>query len=467
MIEVLNPAQTRDSLPLTILGKGHWDDFFAQLPEKSKKWVEGSHFKARSGQICVLPSDDGAVGRAIFIIEDEESADAFVGASLPTTLPPVAFHVENAQEFSKSFLEKLCFSWGIGAYQFTRYKTEDSQAEFAQLICPDGVNLEEVEALISGTSLVRDLITTPASDMGPADLADIAEGLAEEFGAACSVIVGDDLLDENFPMIHAVGRAATEARAPRLIDLTWGEADHPKVTLVGKGVVFDTGGLDLKPSSGMLMMKKDMGGAAHVLGAARAIMLMNLPVRLRVLIPAVENAVSGDAFRPLDVLSSRKGLTVEVGNTDAEGRLVLADALTMACEENPDLIVDFATLTGAARVALGTELPALFCNDKDFAKEFLAAAEQSCDLLWQLPLHQPYKKLLDSPVADMNNVSSGGYGGAITAALFLQQFVNSETAWAHIDVMAYNVTSKPGRPVGGEAMGMRALYSLIRERYTK
>ncbi|MFP6685902.1 MAG: leucyl aminopeptidase family protein, partial [Polyangiaceae bacterium] len=346
--------------------------------------------------------------------------------------------------------------WALGSYVFDRYKK--SKKTFARLLWPDGVDQARVTATRDATFLVRDLINTPAEDMGPAELAEAAQEMAAEHGGEVKIIVGDKLLEQNYPAIHAVGRAAS--RAPRLVDLRWG-SEGPEITLVGKGIVFDSGGLDLKPASSMKTMKKDMGGAAHVLGVAKMVMAMGLPIRLRVLIPAAENAVSGNAFRPLDVLSTRKGLTVEVGNTDAEGRLVLADALTEAGDV--DLLIDFATLTGAARVALGTDLPALFSNSDAIADSLLASGKRALDELWRMPLYAPYRRLLDSSVADMNNVADGKYGGAITAALFLKEFVSKKTDWVHIDVMAYNLRSRPGRPSGGEAMGMRAVYGLIED----
>ncbi len=300
--------------------------------------------------------------------------------------------------------------------------------------------------------------------MGPKELAAAARKIGRLHKAKLSVTVGDDLLKKNFPTIHAVGRASV--RAPRLIDMIWGDPKAPKVTLIGKGVCFDTGGLDLKPSSAMLNMKKDMGGAGNVLGLAHSIMATNLPVRLRVLIPAVENSVSGDSFRPLDVIKTRKGITVEIGNTDAEGRLVLCDAIALAMEENPDLVIDCATLTGAARVALGPSLPALFSNNDALANDILAGGLETNDLLWRLPLHQPYSLMLKGDVADLNNVSSGGFAGAITAALYLEAFVKDSVPWAHIDMMAWNPTGRPGRPKGGEAQGLRALLQMLQGRYS-
>jgi leucyl aminopeptidase len=311
--------------------------------------------------------------------------------------------------------------------------------------------------------LARDLINTPAEDMGPPELAEAAQTLAAKHGARYRVIVGDELLELNYPAIHMVGRAA--AKAPRLIDFVWGNENAPKLTLVGKGVCFDTGGLDLKPSGGMRMMKKDMGGAATLLGLASAIMEAKLPVRLRVMVPAVENAVAGNAFRPLDIIKTRKGMTVEVGNTDAEGRLILCDALYEACNERPTLLIDMATLTGAARTALGPELPALFANDDAVADELLRFGLNESDPLWRLPLWKPYRQMIVSPIADLNNVSESSFAGAITAALYLDAFVTPGTPWIHIDTYAWNQKSRPGRPEGGEALAMRALYALIEHRF--
>jgi leucyl aminopeptidase len=322
-----------------------------------------------------------------------------------------------------------------------------------------------VERLARGIGLARDLINTPAEDMGPADLAAAAEEMAAKHGAYCRIIVGDALLGENYPAIHAVGRASAPSRAPRLIDIVWGEENAPKLTLVGKGVSFDTGGLDLKPSGGMRLMKKDMGGAATVLGLASAIMDAGLRVRLRVLIPAVENSVSAESIRPLDIIRTRKGLTVEVGNTDAEGRLILGDALAEADSEKPALIIDMATLTGAARSALGPDLPALFVNDDSWAATFLAAGTKENDPLWRLPLWPGYRKMLASPIADLNNVSESPFAGAILGGLYLESFVSKDTPWAHIDTYAWNQSNRPGRPEGGEALALRALYAALMERF--
>jgi len=320
-----------------------------------------------------------------------------------------------------------------------------------------------VERIARGVFLARDMINTPAEDMGPEQLATAAKTVADAHGAALNVIVGDDLLHQNYPTIHIVGRASH--RAPRLIDLRWGKESAPMVTLVGKGVCFDSGGLDLKTHEGMLQMKKDMGGAAVMLGLAQALMAAGTPIRLRVLIPAVENSVSGNAVRPLDIVRTRSGKTVEIGNTDAEGRLILCDALAEADSEQPDLLIDCATLTGAARVALGPELQAMYCDDDAVADALLEAGAETGDPLWRMPLWRPYRKELDSKCADLNNVAKGAFAGSIIAALYLAEFVSATTRWAHLDIMASNPAAKPGRPEGGEATGMRALYAYLRRRY--
>jgi leucyl aminopeptidase len=355
----------------------------------------------------------------------------------------------------------VTLGWALGSYQFTRYKKPKRSA--AQLLISAGCNKVEVECQALGLDLTRNLINTPAQDMMPEDLAEAASELANIFDAKFTALVGHELLQNNYPVIHAVGRAS--AHPPQLLDMHWGDKKHPKLTLVGKGVCFDSGGLDLKPASGMRWMKKDLGGAAHGLGLATMIMSAGLPVRLRVLIPAVENAVAGNAFRPGDVLTSRSGKTIEIDNTDAEGRLVLCDALAEAIVDKPDLLIDMATLTGAARVALGPDLPAIFGNRQDTAFALLPIAEQVNDPLWPMPLHQAYKRWLHSDIADLVNSSSVPLGGAITAALFLQAFVPDELDWLHMDVMAFNNEALPGRPKGGEAMGLRSFFAYISERF--
>ncbi|MEO1223971.1 MAG: leucyl aminopeptidase family protein [Pseudomonadota bacterium] len=441
-------ADTATLTPLTEAGFGPWRD--AQ-PADIASHLAGIGFEAKAGQIAWLP------GGAEVLVGAGDGTDPMVAGDLAHRLPERSFRLGNDAVDASD----LALAWGLGAYRFRRYRKPTREP--AKLIWPDGADRSMVTATLEATYLTRDLINTPTNDMGPAELAEAAVDLAEAFGASCEVIEGDALLASNYPLIHSVGRASVNA--PRLIDLRWGDPSAPKVTLVGKGVCFDTGGLDLKSAANMLLMKKDMGGSAHVLGLARLIMATGLKVRLRVLVPAVENAVSGNAFRPSDILNSRKGLTVEIGNTDAEGRLVLADALTEASTEQPDLVIDFATLTGAARVALGTDVPALFVNDDGLADDFAKAAEAARDPLWRLPLWAPYNDLLKSDVADINNTGSAPFGGAITAALFLQRFVGDGIRWAHIDLMAWNRSAKPGHPKGGEAMGLRAAYRLIADRF--
>jgi leucyl aminopeptidase len=354
--------------------------------------------------------------------------------------------------------------WGHGQYRFERYKRGGPQRS-VQLRLPEGADASEVERLRSATSLARDLVNTPANDMSPEALAQVAIDVARRHGARHRVIIGDDLLKERFPAVHAVGRAA--AVAPRLVDIEWGDASKPKVTLVGKGVCFDTGGLDIKPGASMLLMKKDMGGAAIALALAQTIMDAKLPVRLRVILPMVENSIAGNAFRPGDVLGTRKGLTVEVGNTDAEGRLILCDALALADEEQPDLLIDTATLTGAARVALGPELPALYSNDDAAAEEVLRAGTAESDPLWRMPLWPGYDDELSSKIADVNNVSTSGFSGSIIAGLFLRRFVSNARTWLHIDLYAWNNKERPGRPVGAEPHTIRALYAFLKQRYAR
>jgi leucyl aminopeptidase len=415
-------------------------------------WVSLSGFKGKPGSYCLL--SDRKSGPPTILAGWDAGDPLWSAAALAATLPDASYRLESPPDGFDG--ELFALGWRLGSYSFDRYKAKTKAS--AKLVCPGGVSRPAVSGLAEAIFLTRDLINTPANDMGPTALTEAARTLAKRFGAKLNVTVGDRLLRVNYPAIHAVGRASSEA--PRLIDLAWGRRG-PKITLVGKGVCFDSGGLDLKSAAGMLLMKKDMGGGAHALGLAAAIMAAKLPVRLRVLVPAVENAVSGNALRPGDIIATRKGLSVEIGNTDAEGRLVLADALTEACSGKPDLIIDFATLTGAARVALGTDLPALFCNDDTMAAALLTEGLRLGDPLWRLPLHQPYRRLLDSPVADLNNVSKGGYAGAITAALFLEHFVDRDIPWAHFDLMAWNLTSRPGRPEGGEAMALRAAFAML------
>lgn len=425
-------------------------------------WLESSGFTGKAGAHCLLPSAEGELARVL--VGKPKTFDTWTMGRLAKTLPAQKY--ELADDFSPEVATKLCLGWVLGQYRFTRYKRTDADA-LPELAFPDNVDQHYVTAAAEATYLVRDLINTPALDMGPQQLAEAAQKLATEHGANCTVTVGEALLEANYPMVYAVGIANghDNSQTPRLIDIRWGEEDAPKVTLVGKGVCFDTGGLDIKNAAGMKLMKKDMGGAAQVLGLAGMIMQLHVPVRLRVLVPAVENSISGNSTRPSDVLTSRQGKTVEIGNTDAEGRLVLADALTEASSESPELLIDCATLTGAARVAVGAEIAALFCNDDATAQALMQAGTAHDDPLWQLPLHKPYRSMLDSKVADLNNISSTPYGGAITAALFLSEFIGKQKPWIHVDFMGYNTRSRPGRPEGGDAMGMRSLFALIKDRF--
>jgi leucyl aminopeptidase len=354
--------------------------------------------------------------------------------------------------------------WLLGQYRFDRYR-EAAEAGARVLLTPDAAGIDETVRLAEATALVRDLVNTPASDLGPAELEAAAEALGKRHGATVTVTRGDSLV-QGYPMIHTVGHAATKVRHPRLIELEWGDPAHPRIALVGKGVCFDTGGLDIKPSAGMRLMKKDMGGAAHVLALADLVMAARLPVRLHMLIPAVENSVGSAAFRPGDVLRTRAGLTVENTNTDAEGRLILGDALTKAVEAKPELILDYATLTGAARVALGPDLPPLFSNDDTLADALLAAGTDVADPLWRMPLWDGYDEMLKSDIADLQNAPEGGMAGAVTAALFLRRFVPKEIAWAHLDVFAWRPAAKAGRPKGGDAYGLRAAWSVLKARYS-
>jgi leucyl aminopeptidase len=447
------------AIPITFVTKSSWDAVRETLPPAQRQFATASAFAAKPGGYLALPAPDGAIAQILFGIEDDgaRSRDLFRPGALPGLLPPGTYRFANAPHDAR--LAALAFA--LGSYRFARYRKADSPE--VRLVPPDGIDAAEVSRMADAAMLARDLINTPANDMGPEELAAAAQGLAAEFGASFACIVGEDLKAQNFPLIHAVGMASD--RAPRLIDIGWGDPGHPKVTLVGKGVCFDTGGLDLKPSSGMLIMKKDMGGAANVLALARMVMDAKLKVRLRVLIPAVENAVSGNAFRPLDIFTSRKGITVEIGNTDAEGRLVLADALALADEEKPDLLIDLGTLTGAARVALGPDLPPFYTNDETLAADVARCAVKENDPLWRMPLWPAYDAWLDSKTATITNAPSGGFAGSITCALFLQRFVEQAKSWLHVDIYGWTPSAKPARPEGGECQAARAIYALLSERY--
>lgn len=421
-----------------------------------KKWIAARGFEYKAGRSILLPAADGTIAAALLVRPKTVTPWSF--GELPLRLPKGRYELANDFEG----VEDFSLGWALGQYRYDRFKKNPKAPRV--LVWPKAADSKRVLRLANSTYLVRDLVNAPAETLGPAELAAAAKKVGTAHGAKTTIVRGKKL-EKEYPMVHAVGRASS--RAPLYVDLRWGKAKDPKVTLVGKGVVFDSGGLDIKPGSGMLTMKKDMGGAAHAIALADAIMDAKLPVRLRLLVPCVENSISGNAFRPMDIYKSRKGITIEIGNTDAEGRLILCDALADAAEEKPEFILDFATLTGAARVALGAELPALFCNDELLATEFLAGGQQAHDAVWRMPLHADYNRFLENNMADTSNISSSRYGGAITAALFLQKFVSKEQPWAHIDVMAYNQSSRPGRPKGGEAMSLRAAYEFIERRYKK
>jgi len=455
---LIDAAAAAAAIPLIALTEDALPEWLAGQADEVCNRLAASDFKAAAGTWCQITGADGRVERVVAGL-GEEAADVWAWAAFPDALPGGTYQIAGEADDAISGLAAL--GWMLGAYVFDRYKSDDGKT-VACLVWPD-CDRGAVSGAANATYLVRDLVNTPASDMGPEELAAAARGLAERHGADFRVVVDEALLAENFPAIHAVGRASD--RRPRLIDFRWGDADAPKLTLVGKGVCFDSGGLNLKSAAGMKLMKKDMGGAAQVLGLASMVMAANLPVRLRVLIPAVENSVSGNALRPLDVIATRNGKTVEIGNTDAEGRVVLADGLAAASEENPDLIIDCATLTGAARVALGTDLPALFCNDDGLAQALLRHCEDEGDPLWRMPLWRGYRKQVDGKVADLTNAPEGGYGGAITAALFLESFVGPGIPWMHVDLMAWNAVSRPGRPEGGDAMGMRSLFAFLENHF--
>ncbi|TJV05461.1 MAG: leucyl aminopeptidase family protein [Mesorhizobium sp.] len=427
----------------------------AGLAPSMVAWARVNGFSGEAGRTLAVPGENGALAGAVFGLGDGDGA--LVLGALAKALPEGDWHFASMPADPQLAAIALV----LGGYVFTRYGKKPGKTLRFDL--PAGADAARVRRIADGVFLTRDLVNTPTSDMGPDDLEAAVRTLAEVHKAEVSVIKGDDLLVRNFPMIHAVGRASVGA--PRLIDMTWGRQGAPKVTLVGKGVCFDTGGLDIKPSSGMLLMKKDMGGAANVLGLASMIMAARLNVRLRVLIPAVENSIAGNAFRPGDVLASRKGISVEIGNTDAEGRLVLGDALALADDEEPQLLIDMATLTGAARVALGPDLPPFYTGDEVLASDLAAASAAVEDPLWRMPLWQPYEAKLSSKIADINNVTTDGFAGSITAALFLKRFVERTASWAHFDIFAWSPADRPHGPAGGEAQGIRALERIISKRF--
>jgi leucyl aminopeptidase len=452
---------TAGAIPLVVLTRDQFTSWLTDAPERERNWLTAIGFSGEQGKLALVPAENGRLARVVVGLGagSDSGAGMWALAGLPGALPEGSYRLDIAPDGAEP--TRLALGWALATYAFTRYRVKKGAA--TALVWPEGADHGRVERLARAVFLARDLANTPAGDLGPAELAAEAMRVAKAAGAEYRVIVGDELLNENYPTIHAVGRAA--AQPPRLVDIVWGDATAPKVTLVGKGVCFDTGGLDLKTASGMRLMKKDMAGSAILLGLAQAIMDANLPVRLRVLLPIVENAVAGNAMHPMDIVRTRKGLTVEIGNTDAEGRLILCDALAEACTEKPELLIDMATLTGAARVALGPELAALFCNNEALAQGLLGAAQIEEDPMWRMPLWRPYRKMIDSKIADLNNVSESPHAGAITAALYMQEFVEPEIPWAHLDVMAWNPQSRPGRPEGAEATALRALYAHIAHRF--
>jgi leucyl aminopeptidase len=436
-----------------------WPSFLEALEAPKSRWLKLQGFKGQAGKLVLIPNQDGGLAEAVLGLG--EGSDVLAAGYCPAVLPDGDYRLVAQGETIGP--DDLALGWAMGAYKFDRYKSLPAKAKNVRLVWPDGANRARVTAAAEAVWSARDWIAMPASDMSPAGLEAAARAVAERHDVSVDVVTGGALLDQNYPLIHAVGRAA--AVPPRLIRFEWGKKDHKKLALVGKGVCFDTGGLDLKAASNMLMMRKDMGGAASVLGLAHMIMSARWPVRLCVYVPAVENSVSGDAFRPGDVIKSRKGLTVEIGNTDAEGRLVLADALAKACEDEAETVICMATLTGAARTATGFELPPFFTNDDDFAGRVQAAAMRVADPMWRLPLWKPYNAMIEGKSADLNNSPDSPNGGAITAALFLQKFVDAKTRFLHADIAAWTDRAKPGRPLGAEPNGIRALFAALEPMY--
>ena len=460
MIEIsklLQPDRGQPATSLHLVDKKGFEAWLNAQPPRIRDSVAAQGFKGEGFQLAVLPDDgwSAAIG-----VANVQELSPWCLARAAEALPEGTYRVAGQGPGPATL------GWLLGQYRFDRYKEKKEPKGPRVLLTDEPARIDETVLAAESTFLVRDLVNMPAGDLGPEELEIAVLAVADSCGAKSNV-VRDHELKEGYPMVAAVGAAASPERAPRLIELHWGDQRHPRLALVGKGVCFDSGGLDIKPSSGMRLMKKDMGGAAHALGLARLIMKANLPVRLHLLIPAVENAVSGAAFRPGDILKSRKGLTVEVGNTDAEGRLILGDALARAAEEEPELILDFATLTGAARVALGPDLPALFANDDLLASALLEAGTRISDPLWRMPLWKHYEEMLSSDIADLGNVSDAPMAGSVTAALFLQKFVPEGMAWAHFDTFAWRSAGRPGRPKGGVALGMRAAWEMLRGRYER
>lgn len=458
----LIPASHHHAIPIWPVAKSGLDEWLQAHPAAIAAWLNSQKFKAESGQIVCLPAPDGSIHGVVLGLGDSnlEEPDPWTFARLAEQLPPATYRI--AAGIHGAAAEHALLGWALASYRFDRYKDHKDSGQ-AVLMAPKDADIGAIERIVRATFLVRDLINTPAGDMGPQELEDAAHRVASGHGVSISSLAGKALLERGFNAIHTVGKASSQA--PRLIDFTWGRPDAPKVTIVGKGVCFDSGGLDIKSSSGMRIMKKDMGGAAHALALADMIMSAGLDLRLRVLIPAVENAISGDAFRPGDIIRTYKGLSVEVGDTDAEGRLILCDALALADEEKPELMLDFATLTGAARVALGPDVPVFFTDDHKLAADLSRLSIGAADPVWRLPLWSPYGDHLKSGIADLNSAPEWGFAGAIIAALYLKKFVTQTASWLHFDLYAWNSSNRAGRPVGGEAMALRTTFALLAERY--
>jgi leucyl aminopeptidase len=455
--EILLPTSTRNAIAMRVVAAADWNRFKSKLDKAARTWAGAQGFEAAPLALLMLPTIDGGMAE-VLVGAPRADDDPFALGAISSKLPPGVYTFSEAPPQP----ELVALGWCLELYKHDPFRPMKIRA--VKLACPADVNRDAVINEANASFDVRDQVNMPSNLFGPDELEAAARGVAKQFGAKLKVVSGAKL-EKEFPLVHVVGAASP--RAPRLIDFTWGNPKHPKVTLVGKGVCFDTGGLDIKPSSGMLLMKKDMGGAANVLGLARLIMGAKLKLRLRVLIPAVENSIAGNAFRPGDVFKTRKGLTVEIGNTDAEGRLILCEALALADEEAPELLVDMATLTGAARVALGPDLPPFYTDSDDLATALALHATKTNDPLWRMPLWRPYGAMIETPMADINNAGAGGFAGSISAALFLRRFVEKAKAHVHFDIFAWVPTAKPGRPKGGEQQAMRALYSYLSERYAK
>jgi leucyl aminopeptidase len=460
---LLEGIESEGAVPLWLVAESQLAEWRERLPAPGAAWVTRHSFQAERARVVTIPDSRGELAAAAMGLGpqgDPACPSIWDGAACAERLPAGKYAL--ATPLPEGAATQFALGWLLGSYRFSRYRSQPKPAHAASLVAPPGCDARYAHAAAEAMGWARDLVNMPANELGPAELAQAAEGLAREFGGQCVVTTGEDLRRE-YPLVHAVGQGSS--RAPRFIDCRWARPGTPRVTIAGKGVCFDSGGLDLKPSASMLLMKKDMGGAACALGLARLLLAMKAPIQLRLLIPAVENSVGADAYRPGDVWTSRRGLTVEIGNTDAEGRLVLADALAAADTERPDLLIDLATLTGAARTALGPDLPAVFASQAALADAARAAGEAVCDPLWPMPLWSGYEDELSSRVADLNNVSPGPFAGAIIAALFLKRFVTATPEWLHVDLYAWNPKDRPGRPQGAEAQGLRALYALIRGKF--